>query len=95
MQFFVSSVPTVCEIYFVAWSNTSNFLFNGCFIGEDRDGSIEAFKKLGSKKTVFLLSTRAGGLGINLATTADVIVQDSEWLFCAYGIQILMDLGLY
>ncbi|KAL0388745.1 UNVERIFIED_CONTAM: ISWI chromatin-remodeling complex ATPase CHR17 [Sesamum radiatum] len=36
--------------------------------GEDRDASIEAFNKPGSEKFVFLLSTRAGGLGINLAT---------------------------
>ncbi|KAL4390425.1 hypothetical protein AHAS_Ahas03G0143800 [Arachis hypogaea] len=32
--------------------------------GEDRDASIEAFNKPGSEKFVFLLSTRAGGLGI-------------------------------
>uniref|UniRef100_A0A0D9V108 Chromatin-remodeling complex ATPase n=1 Tax=Leersia perrieri TaxID=77586 RepID=A0A0D9V108_9ORYZ len=41
--------------------------------GEDRDASIEAFNKPDSEKFVFLLSTRAGGLGINLAT-ADVVV---------------------
>ncbi|KAG9137120.1 hypothetical protein Leryth_011939 [Lithospermum erythrorhizon] len=41
--------------------------------GEDRDASIEAFNKPGSEKFVFLLSTRAGGLGINLAT-ADVVI---------------------
>uniref|UniRef100_A0A0D9WEC8 Helicase C-terminal domain-containing protein n=1 Tax=Leersia perrieri TaxID=77586 RepID=A0A0D9WEC8_9ORYZ len=47
--------------------------------GEDRDASIEAFSKLGSDKFVFLLSTSAGGLGINLATADVVILYDSDW----------------
>ncbi|XP_047958765.1 ISWI chromatin-remodeling complex ATPase CHR11-like isoform X1 [Salvia hispanica] len=47
--------------------------------GEDRDASIEAFNKPGSEKFVFLLSTRAGGLGINLATADVVIIYDSDW----------------
>ncbi|KAL0348716.1 UNVERIFIED_CONTAM: putative chromatin-remodeling complex ATPase chain [Sesamum angustifolium] len=44
-----------------------------------RDASIEAFNKPGSEKFVFLLSTRAGGLGINLATADVVILYDSDW----------------
>lgn len=48
--------------------------------GEDRDASIDAFNKPGSEKFVFLLSTRAGGLGINLATADVVILYDSDWL---------------
>ncbi|KAK5784217.1 hypothetical protein PVK06_038737 [Gossypium arboreum] len=48
--------------------------------GEDRDASIEAFNKPGSEKFVFLLSTRAGGLGINLATADVVILYDSDWV---------------
>ncbi|KAL2464117.1 putative chromatin-remodeling complex ATPase chain [Forsythia ovata] len=47
--------------------------------GEDRDASIEVFNKPGSEKFVFLLSTRAGGLGINLATADVVILYDSDW----------------
>ncbi|PIA44562.1 hypothetical protein AQUCO_01700274v1 [Aquilegia coerulea] len=47
--------------------------------GEDRDASIEAFNQPGSDKFVFLLSTRAGGLGINLATADVVILYDSDW----------------
>lgn len=47
--------------------------------GEDRDSSIEAYNKPGSEKFVFLLSTRAGGLGINLATADVVILYDSDW----------------
>ncbi|KAK6803580.1 hypothetical protein RDI58_001364 [Solanum bulbocastanum] len=47
--------------------------------GEDRDASIEAFNSPGSEKFAFLLSTRAGGLGINLATADIVILYDSDW----------------
>ncbi|KAG5236137.1 ISWI chromatin-remodeling complex ATPase CHR [Salix suchowensis] len=47
--------------------------------GEDRDASIDAFNRPGSEKFCFLLSTRAGGLGINLATADVVILYDSDW----------------
>ncbi|KAK1317268.1 putative chromatin-remodeling complex ATPase chain [Acorus calamus] len=46
--------------------------------GDDRDASIDAFNKPGSDKFIFLLSTRAGGLGINLATADVVILYDKE-----------------
>ena len=44
-----------------------------------REESIDEFNKDGSEKFVFLLSTRAGGLGINLATADIVILYDSDW----------------
>ncbi|XP_068661697.1 ISWI chromatin-remodeling complex ATPase CHR11-like isoform X2 [Aristolochia californica] len=47
--------------------------------GDDRDASIEVFNQPGSEKFIFLLSTRAGGLGINLATADVVILYDSDW----------------
>eukprot|EP00922_Rhytidocystis_sp_ex-Travisia-forbesii_P059561 GHVS01088322.1.p1 GENE.GHVS01088322.1~~GHVS01088322.1.p1 ORF type:complete len:1111 (-),score=331.90 GHVS01088322.1:297-3629(-) len=47
--------------------------------GEDRDRQIEDFNAPGSPLDVFLLSTRAGGLGINLATADTVILFDSDW----------------
>ncbi|GFH05549.1 uncharacterized protein HaLaN_00029, partial [Haematococcus lacustris] len=47
--------------------------------GVDRESSIEAFNAPNSEKFVFLLSTRAGGLGINLATADIVVLFDSDW----------------
>ena len=44
-----------------------------------REESIDAFNAPNSKKFIFLLSTRAGGLGINLATADTVILYDSDW----------------
>ena len=57
--------------------------------GEDRDASIEAFNKPGSEKFVFLLSTRAGGLGINLATADVVVLYDSDW-YASFYVKIVV-----
>eukprot|EP01138_Halocafeteria_seosinensis_P010924 gb/GECG01011157.1/.p1 GENE.gb/GECG01011157.1/~~gb/GECG01011157.1/.p1 ORF type:complete len:1190 (+),score=197.09 gb/GECG01011157.1/:1-3570(+) len=46
---------------------------------EDRDQMMEDFNAKNSSKFVFLLSTRAGGLGINLYTADVVILYDSDW----------------
>jgi SWI/SNF-related matrix-associated actin-dependent regulator of chromatin subfamily A member 5 len=44
-----------------------------------RDDLIDAFNAPNSSKFCFLLSTRAGGLGINLQTADTVILFDSDW----------------
>merc|ERR1711968_118061 len=46
---------------------------------EDREDRIQAYNAEGSEKFIFLLSTRAGGLGINLQTADVVILYDSDW----------------
>ena len=46
---------------------------------EEREDRIADFNKEGSNKFIFLLSTRAGGLGINLQTADTVILYDSDW----------------
>lgn len=46
---------------------------------EDREERIDAYNKPDSEKFLFLLSTRAGGLGINLQTADVVILYDSDW----------------
>ena len=47
--------------------------------GADRDAQMDEYNAPGSEKFVFLLSTRAGGLGINLYTADIVILYDSDW----------------
>ncbi|XP_078494335.1 SWI/SNF protein [Ciona intestinalis] len=46
---------------------------------EDRQRQINEFNRPGSEKFIFMLSTRAGGLGINLMTANIVILFDSDW----------------
>ena len=47
--------------------------------GEAREDMIDSYNAPGSEKFVFLLSTRAGGLGINLTTADTVVIYDSDW----------------
>lgn len=52
---------------------------DGNTTGERRDEQMNDFNSDGSSKFAFLLSTRAGGLGINLQTADIVILYDSDW----------------
>merc|ERR1711923_519754 len=52
---------------------------DGSIKGEIRRNAIEHFNAEGSQDFCFLLSTRAGGLGINLATANTVVIFDSDW----------------
>ncbi|XP_062867262.1 chromodomain-helicase-DNA-binding protein 4a isoform X2 [Trichomycterus rosablanca] len=52
---------------------------DGGITGSMRQEAIDRFNAPGALQFVFLLSTRAGGLGINLATADTVIIYDSDW----------------
>ncbi|OMJ78550.1 hypothetical protein SteCoe_21612 [Stentor coeruleus] len=45
----------------------------------ERENQIERFQKEDSDVMIFILSTRAGGLGINLHAANTVIIYDSDW----------------
>lgn len=52
---------------------------DGSIKGEIRRQALDHFNAENSQDFCFLLSTRAGGLGINLATADTVIIFDSDW----------------
>ncbi|CAG5136053.1 unnamed protein product [Candidula unifasciata] len=52
---------------------------DGGVTGSQRQDAIDRFNSKEAPAFVFLLSTRAGGLGINLATADTVIIYDSDW----------------
>lgn len=52
---------------------------DGSTAHEDRISSIDDYNKPGSDKFIFLLTTRAGGLGINLTSADIVVLFDSDW----------------
>ena len=46
---------------------------------DERAGHVQAFNAKDSEIMVFILSTRAGGLGLNLQTADTVVIFDSDW----------------
>ncbi|PYI22726.1 hypothetical protein BO86DRAFT_405966 [Aspergillus japonicus CBS 114.51] len=52
---------------------------DGTTAHEDRIAAIDEYNKPDSEKFIFLLTTRAGGLGINLTTADIVVLYDSDW----------------
>ena len=61
------------------WRGFQYCRIDGQTAHEDRIRDIDDFNREGSEKFVFLLTTRAGGLGINLATADSVVMYDSDW----------------
>lgn len=61
------------------WRGYHYCRLDGSTAHEEREKSIYEFNRPDSEKFIFMLSTRAGGLGINLATADVVIIYDSDW----------------
>lgn len=61
------------------WRGFQYCRLDGQTAHEEREKAIFEYNKPNSEKFVFMLSTRAGGLGINLATADVVILYDSDW----------------
>lgn len=52
---------------------------DGMTKAEDRGELLKKFNDADSEYFMFLLSTRAGGLGLNLQSADTVIIFDSDW----------------
>lgn len=55
------------------------FVYIGTTKAEDRGMLLKNFNDPSYQYFVFLLSTRAGGLGLNLQSADTVIIFDSDW----------------
>ncbi|KXS19390.1 hypothetical protein M427DRAFT_120389 [Gonapodya prolifera JEL478] len=74
----MSRVLDILEDYCL-WKQYDYCRIDGNTAHEDRIRSIDDYNAPNSSKFVFLLTTRAGGLGINLATADIVIMYDNDW----------------
>ncbi|KAG7383394.1 choline dehydrogenase 7 [Phytophthora pseudosyringae] len=52
---------------------------DGNITGNERQSAIDRYCREGSNSFIMLLSTRAGGVGINLTAADTVIIYDSDW----------------
>ena len=62
------------------WQEGLDYLrLDGQTSSDDRCRMVETFNSAQYKLRLFLISTRAGGLGLNLAAASRVIVFDANW----------------
>jgi SNF2 family DNA or RNA helicase len=74
----MTAVMTILEDYF-AYRGYASLRLDGSTPAEEREKRMYKFNAPDSPYFIFLLSTRAGGLGLNLATADVVIIFDSDW----------------
>ncbi|KAK9235186.1 SNF2 family N-terminal domain-containing protein [Lipomyces kononenkoae] len=64
---------------FLRWRGMEYLRLDGGTKSEDRSDLLKKFNAENSPYFAFLLSTRAGGLGLNLQTADTVIIYDTDW----------------
>ncbi|KAL1489284.1 hypothetical protein ABEB36_014211 [Hypothenemus hampei] len=74
----MTQLMTVMEDY-LNWKGFKYLRLDGTIKAEDRGDLLRRFNDKNSEFFLFLLSTRAGGLGLNLQTADTVIIFDSDW----------------
>lgn len=74
----MTSLMTIMEDYF-AYRNFKYLRLDGTTKAEDRGTLLKNFNDPSFQYFIFLLSTRAGGLGLNLQSADTVIIFDSDW----------------
>jgi ATP-dependent helicase STH1/SNF2 len=65
--------------YFLSGMGIKHMRLDGTTKADDRQVMLEQFNAPASDYFMFLLSTRAGGLGLNLQTADTVFIFDSDW----------------
>lgn len=68
----------ILQIYF-NYRGFKHLRLDGSTKADERGERVALFNKPDSEYDIFLLSTRAGGLGLNLQTADTVILFDSDW----------------
>lgn len=64
---------------YLKWKDLRYLRLDGTTKSEERGALLKKFNEPNSEYFIFLLSTRAGGLGLNLQTADTVIIFDSDW----------------
>ena len=74
----MTQLMTIMEDY-LNWRNFTYLRLDGTTKAEERGELLHKFNTPGSNIFIFILSTRAGGLGLNLQAADTVIIFDSDW----------------
>jgi chromodomain-helicase-DNA-binding protein 7 len=76
-----SQFKTVLDLLedYVNFKNYKYERLDGGISGNERQDAIDRYSAADSDKFIFLLTTRAGGVGINLTAADTVIIFDSDW----------------
>ncbi|KAL3062458.1 hypothetical protein OYC64_002293 [Pagothenia borchgrevinki] len=74
----MTTLMTIMEDYF-SYRNFQYLRLDGSTKADDRAMLLKKFNEQGSQYFIFLLSTRAGGLGLNLQAADTVVIFDSDW----------------
>ncbi|XP_055387914.1 ATP-dependent helicase brm isoform X2 [Condylostylus longicornis] len=69
---------TIIEDY-LSWRQFGYLRLDGTTKSDDRGDLLKKFNAKDSEYFIFLLSTRAGGLGLNLQSADTVVIFDSDW----------------
>jgi SNF2 family DNA or RNA helicase len=69
----ISILCEYCDYYGIEYES-----LDGSVNYEDRQNRIDRFNK-NPNVLVFVISTKAGGIGINLTSATNIIIYDSDW----------------
>ncbi|XP_020704454.1 uncharacterized protein LOC110115531 isoform X2 [Dendrobium catenatum] len=78
---FFSTMTRLLDVMeeYLSWKRYKYLRLDGHTSGNDRGALIDEFNRPGSETFIFLLSIRAGGVGVNLQAADTVIIFDTDW----------------